>query len=83
MGISVHYFASLREALNCESETIADNSISNVEDLTKLLVARGEAWQAVFEGSKVLVAVNQTMSTVESPIKDGDEVAFFPPVTGG
>ncbi|MBD4685637.1 molybdopterin synthase sulfur carrier subunit, partial [Xanthomonas citri pv. citri] len=40
-------------------------------------------WQLALEKGKLLVAINQSISPLESAIKDGDEVAFFPPVTGG
>ena len=51
--------------------------------LVSVLSDRGGAWQAVFDAEKLLIAVNQEMASWEDEINDGDEVAFFPPVTGG
>jgi molybdopterin synthase sulfur carrier subunit len=47
------------------------------------LTERGDKWQLALESGKLLVAVNQTICHLDTEIKDGDEVAFFPPVTGG
>lgn len=85
--IELLYFARFREQLGCDSEQLdlADCSAPpvSVADLRCCLAARGEQWQAVFAGSRVLVAVNQEMAADDSIVKDGDEVGFFPPVTGG
>ena len=54
------------------------------EDLINQLIERGEIWSIEFSGeNKILLAVNQQMSERDATVKDGDEVAFFPPVTGG
>ena len=83
--INVHYFASIRERLHCDHETlVADGAINTVADVVDALVARhGEAWQRVLRDERVLVAVNQDVGSQASGVRDGDEVAFFPPVTGG
>ena len=47
------------------------------------LVARGEPWPALAATKNLRVAVNQQMVGFDAAIKAGDEVAFFPPVTGG
>ncbi len=83
--IKVLYFARLREQLGTAGEEIqsADES-STVRDLTALLRRRGGAWSDVLgEEETIMAAVNQEMARPETSIKDGDEVAFFPPVTGG
>ena len=55
-----------------------------VQALREALIARGAAWAKALDGARaVRVAVNQTMARADTPIKAGDEVAFFPPVTGG
>ncbi len=78
------YFASIREQLGCEQEQLlASPDIHQVEDLIRLLVARGQRWREVLSDGRVLVAVNQQMSQTDAVIVDGDEIAFFPPVTGG
>jgi len=57
---------------------------STVAGLRTLLMARGGAWQtALAQGRALRVAVNQEMAQPATPVKPGDEVAFFPPVTGG
>lgn len=83
--ITVLYFARLRETLGTGSERIAlPPEVRDLEGLRALLVARGGAWEEALAPSKpVRAAVNQSMATGDVPVSDGDEVAFFPPVTGG
>jgi molybdopterin synthase sulfur carrier subunit len=83
--IKVLYFARLREQLGMPGEEIpADDGPSTVSDLAALLRTRGGAWSdALGEDQTVMAAVNQTMARPDTPVNDGDEVAFFPPVTGG
>ena len=83
--ITVLYFARLREALGTGSEQIAlPGAVRDLEGLRALLVARGGAWeQELAPGKPVRAAVNQAMVRGDARVADGDEVAFFPPVTGG
>lgn len=83
--ITIVYFARLREALGQASEQLAlPADVRDLDGLRKLLIARGGAWAAELGGSRaVRAAVNQDMAQGDTGIKDGDEVAFFPPVTGG
>ena len=83
--IDVHYFASIRESLGLAQEQIsASQETTTVLALMNALIARhGERWDAVLRQSKVLMAVNKTVARPDTVVKDGDEVAFFPPVTGG
>jgi molybdopterin synthase sulfur carrier subunit len=83
--ITVIYFARLREALGKASEQIAlPASVSNLESLRDLLRRRGGAWAEELADSKpVRAAVNQDMARGDTAVHDGDEIAFFPPVTGG
>jgi len=83
--ITVLYFARLREALGTGSEHIAlPAAVRDVEGVRALLMARGGEWeQALAPGRAVRAAVNQAMAHADTPVADGDEVAFFPPVTGG
>ncbi len=83
MSITILYFASLREALGVEREQLAlPAGIASVEALRAWLVARGSQWEAL-AAPRVRAAVNQALAVETVVITDGDEVAFFPPVTGG
>ena len=77
MSIRVRYFASLREQMGRVEETLAAEGLDTVADV----------WKAVSEGrplpEQLLCAVNMDYANPDSAVKDGDEVAFFPPVTGG
>ena len=83
--ITVLYFARLRETLGTGSEQVELSAkVRDLDGLRALLVARGGAWaQELGQGSPVRAAVNQDMARGDTRIADGDEVAFFPPVTGG
>jgi molybdopterin synthase sulfur carrier subunit len=83
--VTVLYFARLREALGTGSEQIAlPATVRDLEGLRALLVGRGGAWEReLAPGKPVRAAVNQAMAMGDVPVADGDEVAFFPPVTGG
>ena len=83
--ITVLYFARLRESLGQSSEQITlPASVQDLAGLRDLLVARGGAWKdELGQDKRVRAAVNQAMARGDSPIADGDEIAFFPPVTGG
>jgi sulfur-carrier protein len=83
MGIQVRYFASLREALGA-SETMPFEGGLTLGGLRDQLIARGGAHaQALARGRAVRCALNQVMADEATPVPDGAEVAFFPPVTGG
>ena len=83
--ITVIYFARLREALGKASEQLAlPAGVSNLASLRELLRKRGGAWsEELAEERPVRAAVNQDMARGDTAIRDGDEIAFFPPVTGG
>ena len=84
MSIKVLYFASLREALGYSHETLTlPDSIATLGDLRGHLARRGGVWAALEEGRNVRAAINQNMVGPEAAVADRDEVAFFPPVTGG
>ena len=84
MTIKLLFFASLREALGTNGETMElPGGVSDVASLKIFLAARGDAWQALAQSPNLRAAVNQRMAGPDSAIADGDEVAFFPPVTGG
>ena len=76
MTINVRFFASLRERLGLERTEIPAEGVNDDSDV----------WQAVTDqpqDEELLVAVNRNCAGLEQAVEDGDEVAFFPPVTGG
>ncbi len=83
--ITLLYFARLREAFGMASEKIAlPADATTLQGVRSLLAARGGVWAIELAmGRAFRAAVNQDIATVDTPVKDGDEVAFFPPVTGG
>ena len=83
MKLNVRYFASVREALGQGSETV-QTSASTLAGLRDELIARGGPYaSALARGKSVRMAIDQTMSDETAELRDGCEVAFFPPVTGG
>ena len=85
MKVKVLYFAALREQLGTAGEEIElPVGVGTVAALRAHLRGRGGAWQsALADGKLVRMAVNQDMAQPSAALKAGDEVAFFPPVTGG
>lgn len=83
--VTVLYFASLRESLGVSREQLElPAGAATIATLVDALRARGDAWpQALAAGKPWRVAVNQRMADPATPLKAGDEIAFFPPVTGG
>lgn len=82
--LKILYFAGLREALGQSSEQLAlPGGMGTVGQLHAHLAARGGAWEALAKTKNLRIAVNQQMAVMDAPLNDGDEVAFFPPVTGG
>lgn len=79
------YFASLRERMGRADENLPiPDGIATVQDLVAFLLQRDPAGAAAFaHPTLVRAAVNQDFAHPSTPIADGDEVAFFPPVTGG
>ncbi|KAB0587024.1 molybdopterin converting factor subunit 1 [Comamonas kerstersii] len=83
MNITVRYFASIREAMGTSSESLTTMA-TTVGALREELMARSEAAaNALAHGKAVRMALNQEMCQGDAALKAGDEVAFFPPVTGG
>ena len=83
--VTVLYFAWLRERNGVAQETVAlPDGVETVADLIAHLSARDAGHAAAFRDPKIVrCAVNQEFEHASSPVRPGDEVAFFPPVTGG
>ena len=83
--VEVLYFARLREVFGRERERVElPGNVHDVAGLTAWLRSRGDAWEReLASGKPIRVAVNQDMAAADTPVVSGDEVAFFPPVTGG
>ena len=83
--LNILYFARLKETLGQGAERIdLPSGVTDVAGLTAWLRARGGAWEQELAATRpVRVAVNQDMAHGDTRVNDGDEVAFFPPVTGG
>ena len=85
MQIQLKFFASLREALGTSDESVVlPADVKTAGQLRAFLRARGGIWaEALADGKALRVACNQQMAAPDTPISEGCEVAFFPPVTGG
>lgn len=82
--LKVVFFAQTRELVDCDLvELEFSPELANLETIRSQLAARGDKWDLALQREKLLVAVNQEMSPWDVKVNDGDEVAFFPPVTGG
>jgi sulfur-carrier protein len=79
------YFARLREALGVAKEEVAiPDGVTDIQTLMAWLARRGGVWQEEFAGCRPLrAAVNQMLVANSASFRAGDEIAFFPPVTGG
>lgn len=76
------FFAQIRELIGIESMILDADQLS-VNCLIEKLSQKGDKWSLALKENTVLCAVNQTLVDIEYIIQSGDEIAFFPPVTGG
>lgn len=81
-SINLCFFAALSETLGTRGENYPLHSAIPLSELKKTLAERGQRWQALNDPS-ILCAINHEMASGNPNIKPNDEVAFFPPVTGG
>ena len=83
--LKIHYFAHLREQLGRESDDLVlPDGIVNVAELIEFLQHKDPTINEIFESTpKILVAINQVVVSRDSKITQNDEIAFFPPMTGG
>lgn len=80
--IEVLFFAQVRELVGVDRLSLPA-AFADVAALRQALCRRGDRWALALEEGKLLAAVNQTLAAMDHPLRPGDEVAFFPPVTGG
>ncbi|GLX85246.1 molybdopterin synthase sulfur carrier subunit [Thalassotalea loyana] len=82
--VTIKFFASLREELDCEITSLdITNDVKTVADVKNALVAIYPNWETALSNGKLLNAVNHNMVSSDHSISADDEIAFFPPVTGG
>ncbi len=83
--MKVLYFSWVRDRIGVGSEDLSrPENVTSVEGLVEWLKGRGEGYQKAFDDITIIrVAVNQEHVKLDHPVGDSDEVAFFPPVTGG
>jgi sulfur-carrier protein len=83
--VTILYFARLKEALGTAREELTlPPSVQSLSALRETLMSRGGTWADELSTARsVRAAVNQEMVGSDAPLRDGDEIAFFPPVTGG
>lgn len=81
MSVRVLYFARYREALGLDTETV-DGEFATLDALRAHLALRGGVWQVLAE-QNLMCARNEELCQLDEPLVSGDEVAFFPTVTGG
>ncbi|MTW12685.1 molybdopterin converting factor subunit 1 [Pseudoduganella eburnea] len=84
MLINLKYFASVRESLGGGEQAALPAGVETVGQVRAWLQSRGEPWASTLaQGRALRMACNQRMCDASAPVADGDEIAFFPPVTGG
>ena len=81
--ITIVFFAALREQLGCAQLNLAIDTPSTVLEVKQHLINEHPHWQKILQHESILSAVNHTVVRSDFVLKSGDEVAFFPPVTGG
>ncbi|MCP5015589.1 MAG: molybdopterin converting factor subunit 1 [Ketobacter sp.] len=82
--IKVLFFARVRDQVGCaELDMELPAGVSDVASFTATVKAMGAAFEEALSEPNVLIAVNQEMANSQMTVEDGDEIAYFPPVTGG
>lgn len=82
--INVLFFARVRDELGVSELSFSlPDHVHNLSQFTEALIAANPAFKSVLSQPSILVAVNQEMASATTTVEDGDEIAYFPPVTGG
>lgn len=80
--ITVLFFARLREELGTGELTLSGH-VTTADAILQQLISEHPHWQPALQRAPVLCSINQTMASLDHPVQPGDEVGFFPMVTGG
>jgi len=80
---TILFFAQLREQLACERIAIEIDESKTISELREILIKQNPRWEKFLGNEKLLFSVNQVLVKASHLVSDSDEVAFFPPVTGG
>lgn len=85
MALQILYFAWLRERIGLAEERVEPpEAVADVAELVTWLRSRGAGYaEALADTARVRCAVNQEFANLGTAVSPGDEVAFFPPITGG
>ena len=83
--IKIFFFGRLRETLNSSSIEISDLSQLATVDKVRIHLSKsyGPIWEEALNQTNIVISVNQVVVSADTAIQDGDELAFFPPMTGG
>ena len=83
--MNILYFSWIKDKLDKTKENITiDENISSVAELITFLKSKDETYKEVFKDiSSIRVSINMETANMEDPISNNDEIAFFPPMTGG
>ncbi|CAI3798353.1 molybdopterin converting factor subunit 1 [Rheinheimera sp. MM224] len=83
MRTKILFFAQLRELLGCDQIELDLCESLDIRALINFIIQTHPSWQEHLQSSQLMCAVNQQLVGSDTLVKAGDEVAFFPPVTGG
>jgi molybdopterin synthase sulfur carrier subunit len=81
--INIVFFAALREQLGCDTLSLTTTNIDTVNDVKNQLMESHPQWADFLSNNALLTAINHDMVAADASVSAGDEIAFFPPVTGG
>jgi len=81
--INVVFFAALRETLNCNEMQLDVSESLSVQQAKNLIITLHPNWENSFKSDALLTAINHELVDDSAIVKPNDELAFFPPVTGG